>query len=173
MPARLVGLYALRCMERDGVVYGYSLAGRIAERTGGVWRPGPGAIYPALRRLTDRGLARVVGAGRRREYRITPEGRQLLKKIRKERASPGGSGPDLSLLWAEIVGAPDDTTYLLQRLRRTLDGVEAQLNRTPPPQLGGRPLRDHVLAELQAAEERLGVPRRMTRRSRIRARSTP
>src|SRR5271157_4706794 len=158
MPPRLVGLYALTCMERNGAVYGYSLASRIAERTGGVWRPGPGAVYPALQRLTDRGLAQVHGVGRRREYRITPLGRRLLRKIRKERSSPGGSGPDLTLLWAEIVGATDDATYLLQRLRRTLDGVEAQLNRTPPPQLGGRPLRDHVLAELQAAEERLGVP---------------
>lgn len=35
MPARLIGLYALRCMEKDGAVYGYSLAEQIAERTDG------------------------------------------------------------------------------------------------------------------------------------------
>ena len=170
MPARLVGLYALTCMERDGGVYGYSLAGRIADRTGGVWRPGPGAIYPALQRLSDRGLAKVKGAGRRREYRITPGGRRLLRKIRTDQSSPGGSGPDLSLLWAEIVGAPDDSTYLLQRLRRSLDGIEAQLSREPEARVGGQPLRKNVLSELRAAEGRLGSMGRGTRSSRGRRR---
>jgi len=156
MPPRLVGLYALTCMERDGAVYGYSLASRIAERTSGAWRPGPGAIYPALQRLTDRGLARARGVGRRREYRITPEGRQFLRKVRRERFGQGRAGPDLSLLWADIAGAPDDSTFFLQRLRRNLDSLEAHLSRVPAAQLGGRPLREHVLAELRAAEERLG-----------------
>jgi DNA-binding PadR family transcriptional regulator len=156
MPPRLVGLYALTCMERDGVVYGYSLASRIAERTSGAWRPGPGAIYPALQRLTDRGFARVRGAGRRREYRITPEGRRFLRKVRRARFGEGRAGPDLSLLWADIAGSPDDSTFFLQRLRRNLDSIEEHLSRVPTAQLGGRPLREHVIDELRAAEERLG-----------------
>lgn len=161
MPPRLVGLYALSCMDQDGPVYGYSLANRISERTGGVWRPGPGAIYPALRRLTERGLAKAHGAGRRREYRITSQGRRLLRRIRRERASPGGSGPDLSLLWAEIVGSPDDATFLLHRLRRALDGIETHLYRDPSPRSGDRHLREDVLAELREARRRLaGAPAR-------------
>ena len=173
MPPRLVGLYALTCMERDGAVYGYSLAGRIAERTGGAWRPGPGAVYPALQRLTDRGLAEVHGVGRRREYRITPAGRRFLGKVRKERFAHTGSGPDLSLLWAEVVGAPDDSTFLLQRLRRNLDSLEAQLSRNSSLQIGGRPLRDHVLAELRAAEERLGTGRTASDSKRASRRPRP
>ncbi|MGA7475868.1 MAG: PadR family transcriptional regulator [Thermoplasmata archaeon] len=169
----MVGLYALTCMEKDGAVYGYSLASRIAERTGGVWRPGPGAIYPALQGLTERGFAKVRGAGRRREYRITPLGRRLLRKIRKERSSPGGSGPDLTLLWAEIVGATDDATYLLQRLRRSLDGIEAHLNRAPEARAGRELLRDNVLSELRAAERRLGDGRRRARPTRARRRPDP
>ena len=173
MPPRLVGLYALTCMERNGAVYGYSLVSRIAERTGGVWRPGPGAVYPALQRLTEQGLATVHGAGRRREYRITPRGRRLLLKIRKERSSPGGSGPDLSLLWADIVGAPDDSTFLLQRLRRALDGIETHLSREPEARTGRLPLRDDVLSELRAAERRLGDGRRRARPTRARRRPDP
>ena len=173
MPPRLVGLYALTCMERDKVVYGYSLAGRIAERTGGAWRPGPGAVYPALQHLTDRGLATVSGVGRRREYRITPLGRRLLRKVRKERSGGGGSGPDLSLLWAEIVGAPDDSTFLLHRLRRVLDGIETQLAREPDARVGEQPLRENVLAELRGAERRLGTGRRPTSRTRRAGRSEP
>jgi len=173
MPPRLVGLYALTCMERDEVVYGYSLASRIAERTGGAWRPGPGAVYPALQHLTDRGLATVSGAGRRREYRITPLGRRWLAKLRKERMRGGGSGPDLSLLWAEIVGAPDDSTFLLHRLRRVLDGVETQLAREPDARVGGQPLRQNVLAELRGAERRLRTAHRSAPRIRRRGRSEP
>lgn len=166
MPARLVGLYALTCMERDGGVYGYSLAERIAERTAGAWRPGPGAIYPALQRLADRGMAKSHGEGRRREYRITPEGRNLLRKIRRERGGPGGSGPDLSLLWAEILGVSDDSTYLWLRLRRSLDSIEAHLSRAPASRLNGRSLREHVVGELRATE------RRLARRSPARRRAT-
>ncbi len=173
MPPRLVGLYALTCMERDGAVYGYSLAVRIAQRTGGVWRPGPGAVYPALQRLTDRGLAEVRLVGRRREYRITPRGRLLLRKVRKERSSPGGSGPDLTLLWAEILGATDDGEYLLQRLRRTLDGIETHLNHDPELHAGRAPLRDSVLSELRAAERRLGASRRRAAPARARRRPDP
>jgi DNA-binding PadR family transcriptional regulator len=85
MPPRLAGVYALTCMGRDGVVYGYSPDDQIAQRTGRPWRPGPGAVYPALQHLTERGFATVRGAGRRREYRITLLDRRLLRKVRWER----------------------------------------------------------------------------------------
>jgi DNA-binding PadR family transcriptional regulator len=162
MPARLVGLYALTCMERDGGVYGYSLANRISERTGGAWRPGPGAVYPALKRLAERGFANVHGSGRRQVYRITARGRRVLRQVRLHRSAAGGSGPDLSLLWAEIVGAPDDATFLLHRLRRSLDGIETHLSREPGVRAGSHALRADALAELRAATERLGRGRSRT-----------
>ncbi len=58
MRPRLVGLYALATMEREGVVHGYLLSQRISERTDGAWRPGPGAVYPSLSALVERGWAR-------------------------------------------------------------------------------------------------------------------
>jgi DNA-binding PadR family transcriptional regulator len=151
-------------MERDGGVYGYSLAARVAERTAGAWRPGPGAIYPALQRLADRGLAKSHGDGRRREYRITPEGRRLLRKVRRERGATGGSGPDLSLLWAEILGVSDDSTYLWLRLRRSLESIESHLNRAPASRFEGRSLREYVVDELRASERRLSTGRLPGRR---------
>jgi DNA-binding PadR family transcriptional regulator len=159
-------------MEKDGVVYGYSLADRIAERTGSAWRPGPGAVYPALRRLSERGLATSRGEGRRREYRISPRGRQLLRQIRRERSGSGSSGPDLGVLWADILGISDDSTFLLQRLRRSLDGLEAQLVRNPGARVGTRSLRDHILLELRAAERRFEVPVSRPARSRASRRRT-
>ena len=32
---------------------GYQIIQEIAERSGGVWRPSPGSIYPALQQLED------------------------------------------------------------------------------------------------------------------------
>lgn len=164
MPGRVVGLYALRCMERDGGVYGYLLANQISEKTGGAWRPGPGAVYPALRRLVDRGLAVATTSGRRREYRITPHGRRLLLEVRRNRSNPNGAGPDLGLLWAEIVGVSDVPTFLLYRLRRTLDSIQTYVGRNGNARTARQPLTREVVAELRAAERRLGHHRRPTAR---------
>jgi DNA-binding PadR family transcriptional regulator len=125
MPARTIGLYALATMERVGAVHGYMLSERIADRTAGAWRPGPGSVYPSLRALVDRGLARSRGAGRRKEYRITPAGRAALRTIRRRAQVAGTTGPDLSALWAEISGSGDTGRFLVRRLERTLEGLEA------------------------------------------------
>jgi len=163
-------------MERDGAVHGYSLSERIAERTGGVWRPGPGAIYPALQRLTDRGLARARLVGRRRVYTITPKGREALARLRAQTSGWTSRAPDLSALWADVAGVDDVATFLLLRLRRALDAIDATLA-TPPPAGNGNAsltsLRADVLAELSARVTALGrrgghaiaaPPRRRTRR---------
>ena len=37
---------------------GYQIIQEISERSGGVWRPSPGSVYPALQQLEDEGLIR-------------------------------------------------------------------------------------------------------------------
>ncbi len=55
---------------------GYQIIQEIGERSGGVWRPSPGSIYPALQQLEDEGLIRAeAGEGGRRAYQLTDEGR--------------------------------------------------------------------------------------------------
>ncbi len=132
MPPRLIGLYALATMDRDGPIHGYRLSERIAERTDGAWRPGPGAVYPALRALVDRGFASCRGSGRRREYRITAAGRRALRAFRLRARRSRRGGPDLSALWAETVGAKDVGAFLLRRLDRNLASIAAYLGRKPP-----------------------------------------
>jgi hypothetical protein len=45
---------------------GYQIIQEISERSGGVWRPSPGSVYPALQQLEDEGLIRAEeGAGGR------------------------------------------------------------------------------------------------------------
>jgi DNA-binding PadR family transcriptional regulator len=172
-PGRVIGLYALATMDREGPVYGYQLAERIEARTEGAWRPGAGAIYPALAALAERGMARSVPSGGRRVYAITPRGRAFLTRIRRSWIGAGGAGPDLSRLWAEISGAGDTGQHLLRHLRRHLDGIAAMLERDPRMTAGSTGFRDQVLAELRVSETRLSAlaPAVGTARARRRRRS--
>ena len=160
---RLVGLYALTLMEREGPVHGYGLSERIAQRTEGAWRPGPGSVYPSLRKLVESGLAKSRVAQRRREYVLTPRGRALLRRMRRAEGPLGRPRPDVSALWAEVVGSADVGRFLVSRLRRTIDSIESQLARNGDA-AGPASLRSEVLGELRRASERLRAPA---------ARSTP
>ncbi len=54
---------------------GYQIIQEISERSGGVWRPSPGSVYPALQQLEDEGLIRAEASdGGRRAYQLTDEG---------------------------------------------------------------------------------------------------
>jgi DNA-binding PadR family transcriptional regulator len=155
MPGRILGFYALSAMEVDGPLYGYQLAERIADRTDGAWRPGAGAIYPALDSLTRRKLARVSSEGRRRVYRITPQGRAALRDVRRNMAWRMRGGPDLSLLWAEIAGSDDPDQFLLDTFRRRLDRVVGYFARDTGASARSRAFRSQLLDELRRAEDRL------------------
>lgn len=172
-PGRVIGLYALATMAKEGPVYGYQLAERIADRTDGAWRPGAGAIYPALGSLARQGLARASRGAGRRLYAITPRGRAFLARIRSQWMGGGQSGPDLSRLWAEISGAGDPGEHLVRHLRRHLDSIVTVLDREPDMRTGGESFRARVLTELAVAQDRLTVPRGAPRRPRGRKARRP
>lgn len=77
---------------------GYQIIQEIGERSGGVWRPSPGSVYPALQQLEDEGLIRAeAGDGGRRAYRLTTEGETYAQAHQSELAAPwdvvaGGAG---------------------------------------------------------------------------------
>ena len=54
---------------------GYQLMQEIEHRSGGVWRPSPGSVYPALQQLQDEGLVRSVEQEGSRTYHLTDAGR--------------------------------------------------------------------------------------------------
>lgn len=71
----------------DGELYGYDIAQRIRERSGGAFAPSEGSLYPALHRLeADGALEATWQAGergpRRRYYRLTAKGKGLLAESR-------------------------------------------------------------------------------------------
>ena len=57
-------------------MHGYELIQQIEERSGGVWRPSPGSIYPTLQLLADEGLVSGDESGGRRLFTLTDAGRE-------------------------------------------------------------------------------------------------
>ncbi|GAA2728024.1 PadR family transcriptional regulator [Actinocorallia aurantiaca] len=54
---------------------GYQIIQEAEERSGGAWKPSPGAVYPALQQLTDEGLIRGEESEGRKTFTLTDEGR--------------------------------------------------------------------------------------------------
>ena len=68
---------------------GYQIIQEIGERSGGVWRPSPGSVYPALQQLEDEGLIKAeAGDGGRRAYQLTEEGTAYAQSHQEELAAP-------------------------------------------------------------------------------------
>jgi DNA-binding PadR family transcriptional regulator len=67
---------------------GYQIIQELAERSGGIWRPSPGSVYPALQQLEDEGLVRVEEQGGRRRYHLTDAGREYVAAHAEEHAAP-------------------------------------------------------------------------------------
>ncbi|TYB42927.1 PadR family transcriptional regulator [Actinomadura chibensis] len=71
---------------------GYQIIQEINERSGGAWKPSPGAVYPALQQLADEGLIAGEESGGRRSFRLTDEGRGYVEEHADRLAEP----------WAEM-----------------------------------------------------------------------
>lgn len=62
-------------------LHGYGIMQRAAELSGGRVRLAAGTLYGALNALVDKGwIALLPGEGRKKEYRLTPKGLEILKK---------------------------------------------------------------------------------------------
>ncbi len=77
-------------------MHGYQIMQELAERSGGVWRPSPGSIYPTLQQLQDEGLVQSDESEGRRIFTLTDEGRAAVDSE--------GSAP-----WEDVSAAGDST----------------------------------------------------------------
>src|SRR5205823_11008455 len=71
---------AILALLREGPRNGYQIMSEIEERSGGAWRPSPGAVYPALSQLADEGLIVGEESGGRRTFRLTEAGREHVQQ---------------------------------------------------------------------------------------------
>jgi DNA-binding PadR family transcriptional regulator len=67
---------------------GYQVMQELEQRSGGVWRPSPGSVYPALQLLEDEGLVRAAESGGGRVFELTERGRAYVKEHAGEVSAP-------------------------------------------------------------------------------------
>ena len=68
-----VRLAVLRLLS-ERPMHGYQIIGELSERSGGVWKPSAGSIYPTLQLLADEGLVVSEEVGGKRVFRLTDAG---------------------------------------------------------------------------------------------------
>lgn len=59
--------------------HGYELAKRLSDMSHGYYSPSAGVLYPALGQLEPLGFAQVELKGKRKNYQITPAGREYVQ----------------------------------------------------------------------------------------------
>jgi DNA-binding PadR family transcriptional regulator len=65
-------------------MHGYQIIQEIAQRSGGVWQPSPGSIYPVLQQLEDEGLLLIEQTEGRKVANLTEAGRAYVEENRAE-----------------------------------------------------------------------------------------
>lgn len=67
---------AVLALLDEGPLNGYEMIKAIGERTGDLWQPSPGSIYPTLQLLEESGQIESTEEEGKRRYALTDEGRK-------------------------------------------------------------------------------------------------
>jgi DNA-binding PadR family transcriptional regulator len=121
---------AILALLGEQPMHGYQIIAELDERTGGVWKPSPGSVYPTLQLLEDEGLVRADAEGGKKVFHLTEEGTAA--------AAAGESAP-----WEAVVG--DAGQVDLRRGLGQLIGAFKQVAQTGTPdqvERAGRVLND-------------------------------
>jgi DNA-binding PadR family transcriptional regulator len=98
---------------------GYQIMQEVQERSGGLWSPSPGSVYPALAQLEDEGLISTGEQDGRKVLTLTDAGRKLVQERDSERPAP----------W-EPQDVGGETIHELGRLMREVGYAFVQVMRT-------------------------------------------
>jgi DNA-binding PadR family transcriptional regulator len=103
---------ALLALLLERPMHGYEMIQELESRTGGIWRPSPGSVYPTLQLLEDEGLIEAEAEGGRKSYRLTDAGRA--------EAETAAENPP----WSQFT---DDTMSQVQDFRDAAVGIMSAL----------------------------------------------
>ena len=96
---------AILALLAEEPMHGYQIITELNERSGGVWQPSPGSVYPTLSALEDQGLVTADKAEGKRIFSLTPEGRA--------EAEAAGDGP---APWEDAASSADRSLVDLKLL---------------------------------------------------------
>ncbi|WP_255953914.1 PadR family transcriptional regulator [Streptomyces odontomachi] len=89
---------SILALLKERPMHGYEMIQEIAERSGGVWKPSPGSVYPTLQLLEDEGLITSTSEGGKRLFSLTESGREAADKGSEAPWEEAGRGVDWETL---------------------------------------------------------------------------
>jgi len=102
---RLASLLLLAEEPRNG----YAIMQELEQRSGGLWRPSPGSVYPALAQLEDEGLIRSTEEDGGRVFELTDAGKAQVAERPEDAPAP----------WDTVgQGVPDEARALFGQMRQ-------------------------------------------------------
>ncbi len=130
---------------------GYQIIQQISERSGGMWRPSPGSVYPALAQLEDENLIAVQPADSgRRAYALTDDGRAYVAAHAAELKEPW------SAMTTDAASAVDMSTLVgqvhLAAFQVVSAGTDAQVNQARKVLAQARRALYRILADDEPAD---------------------
>jgi DNA-binding PadR family transcriptional regulator len=121
---------------------GYQIMQELEQRSRGMWRPSPGAVYPALQQLEDERLVAVEASGGGRVFHLTEKGKKAAAAADSRREAPWqaaseAAGSDIAqisgllrqLAAAALQVAQAGSTAQVQEARRLLSQTRKSLYR--------------------------------------------
>ena len=67
---------AILTLLAEEPMHGYQIIQRLGDRSGGMWRPSAGSVYPTLQQLEDEGLVKGEERDGRKVFALTDDGRK-------------------------------------------------------------------------------------------------
>jgi DNA-binding PadR family transcriptional regulator len=80
---------ALLALLVERPMHGYEMLRELEQRSGAMWKPSAGSVYPTLQLLEDEGLVKGHDVDGRRTFAITDAGKTELKSRKREREGEG------------------------------------------------------------------------------------
>jgi DNA-binding PadR family transcriptional regulator len=125
-PRGLLNFYALWKISTKPMS-GYQLMQEIEARTEGAWRPGPGAIYPVLKKLAGGGYIKETKGAKKGSsqmvYEITAVGRSRVAGDRKAFRSSGERWTLMRRVFSDAMGPEDLSRFIIESPSRHFEFV--------------------------------------------------
>ena len=109
---------ALLALLSERPMHGYEMIQELDERTGGIWRPSPGSVYPTLQMLEDEGLVASSQSEGRKLFTLTDEGATV--------AASAAENPPWATIADETVAEANDVREAAFGLMNALREVGTQ-----------------------------------------------
>ena len=135
---------------------GYQIMQEVQERSGGMWSPSPGSVYPALQQLEDEGLIRTEESDGRKLFAITDEGRALLAERGADRPAPWEQTGDSAGEMHELGRLMREVGYAFVQVMRT--GSAGQIAKARDVLAGTRRELYRILADGDTGDDAGGEP---------------